>query len=76
MSGIPLCLYALQWGERRGVPVANPTGEHGCAFMRIAAQKHLELHTRTCAAGYANPRLADLREGHPCAAAVLSMRTP
>jgi hypothetical protein len=44
------------WGERRGVRVAHPTREHGCAFMRIAAQKHLELHTRTCAAGYAKRR--------------------
>lgn len=76
MSDIPSFPYAFLWGERRVVSVANLTREDGLAFMRIAAQTHLELHTRTYALGDANRALADLREGRLSGAAVLSIRAP
>jgi alcohol dehydrogenase, propanol-preferring len=74
MSDIPSFPYAFLWGERRIVSVANLTREDGLAFMRIAGETHLELHTRTYALADANRALADLREGRLAGAAVLSIR--
>lgn len=73
MSDIPAFPYAFLWGERRVVSVANLTREDGLAFMRIAGETRLELHTRTYALGDANRALADLREGRLSGAAVLSV---
>jgi alcohol dehydrogenase, propanol-preferring len=76
MSDIPAFPYSFLWGERRVVSVANLTREDGLAFMRIAGETHLELHTRSYALGDANRALADLREGRLSGAAVLSMHAP
>jgi alcohol dehydrogenase, propanol-preferring len=71
MSDIPSFPYAFLWGERRVVSVANLTREDGLAFMRVANETHLELHTQTYALADANRALADLREGRLAGAAVL-----
>jgi alcohol dehydrogenase, propanol-preferring len=71
MSDIPSFPYAFLWGERRVVSVANLTREDGLAFMRVAGETHLELHTQTYALADANRALADLREGRLAGAAVL-----
>jgi alcohol dehydrogenase, propanol-preferring len=71
MSDIPSFPYAFLWGERRIVSVANLTREDGLAFMRVAGETHLELHTQTYALADANRALADLREGRLAGAAVL-----
>jgi alcohol dehydrogenase, propanol-preferring len=73
MSDIPSFPYALLWGERHIVSVANLTREDGLAFMRIAGETHLELHTQTYALADANRALTDLREGRLAGAAVLSI---
>jgi alcohol dehydrogenase, propanol-preferring len=71
MSDIPSFPYAFLWGERRIVSVANLTREDGLAFMRVAGETQLELHTQTYALTDANGALADLREGRLAGAAVL-----
>ncbi|SAL49065.1 alcohol dehydrogenase [Caballeronia cordobensis] len=77
MSEIPSFSYDLLWGERRVVSVANLTREDGRAFMRIAGEVHLDLHTTCYALDDANAALDDLREGRVTGAAVLgvSLRT-
>lgn len=71
MSDIPSFPYAWLWGERRIVSVANLTRADGEAFMRIAAQVPLRVHTTRYALADANRALADLREGRLAGAAVL-----
>ncbi|SAL84457.1 alcohol dehydrogenase [Caballeronia choica] len=71
MSDIPSFQYALLWGERQVVSVANLTRDDGRAFMQLAADTHLELQTTSYALGDANRALADLREGRLTGAAVL-----
>ncbi|SAK56918.1 zinc-binding alcohol dehydrogenase family protein [Caballeronia pedi] len=73
MSDIPSFPYDLLWGERRVVSVANLTREDGRAFMRIAGQFHLDLHTTPYPLDEANRALADLREGRLTGAAVLTV---
>jgi propanol-preferring alcohol dehydrogenase len=75
MSDIPSFPYALLWGERRVVSVANLTRADGRDFMRIAGEFQLELHTTRYPLAQANRALADLREGRLTGAAVLTMRT-
>ncbi|BCQ25341.1 zinc-binding alcohol dehydrogenase family protein [Caballeronia sp. NK8] len=74
MSDIPSFPYDLLWGERRVVSVANLTREDGRAFMRIAGQFQLDLHTTPYPLDEANRALADLREGRLTGAAVLIVR--
>jgi propanol-preferring alcohol dehydrogenase len=71
MSDIPSFPYALLWGERRIVSVANLTRADGEAFMRLAADIPLNVHTTRYALANANRALADLREGRVSGAAVL-----
>ncbi|SAK51751.1 alcohol dehydrogenase [Caballeronia catudaia] len=73
MSDIPSFPYDLLWGERRVVSVANLTREDGRAFMRIADEFRLDLHTTCYALDDANRALADLREGKVTGAAVLGV---
>jgi propanol-preferring alcohol dehydrogenase len=72
MSDIPAFPYAFLWGERRVVSVANLTRADGSAFLRIAGETHLDIHTRTYALRDANAALADLRAGRVSGAAVLT----
>ncbi|SAK57689.1 alcohol dehydrogenase [Caballeronia calidae] len=74
MSDIPSFPYDLLWGERRVVSVANLTREDGRAFMRIAGEFHLDLHTTPYPLEDANRALDDLREGRVTGAAVLTVR--
>lgn len=71
MSDIPSFPYALLWGERRIVSVANLTRADGDAFMALAAALPLQVHATRYALAEANRALADLREGHLAGAAVL-----
>ncbi|HVE11010.1 MAG TPA: zinc-dependent alcohol dehydrogenase family protein [Paraburkholderia sp.] len=74
MSDIPSFPYALLWGERRVVSVANLTREDGAEFMRIAGDVQLRIETTAYPLAEANRALADLREGRVAGAAVLTMR--
>ncbi|MFC0399828.1 zinc-dependent alcohol dehydrogenase family protein [Paraburkholderia rhizosphaerae] len=74
MSDIPSFPYALLWGERRVVSVANLTREDGAAFMRIANDVPLKIETTAYPLADANRALDDLRGGRVSGAAVLTMR--
>jgi propanol-preferring alcohol dehydrogenase len=71
MSDIPSFPYALLWGERRIVSVANLTRADGDAFMRIAADVALRVSTHAYALRDANQALDDLRAGRFSGAAAL-----
>ena len=71
MSDIPRFPYALLWGERDVVSVANLTREDGAAFMRRIAARPVETHTVPYPLGDANEALDDLRNGRFEGAAVL-----
>jgi propanol-preferring alcohol dehydrogenase len=73
MSDIPSFPYALLWGERRVVSVANLTREDGAAFMQVAAGTRLRVETTVYALADANRALDDLRSGRLTGAAVLSI---
>ena len=71
MSDIPSFPYALLWGERKLMSVANLTRADGETFMRAAAEAPLVVHTQRYALADANQALDDLRAGHVRGAAVL-----
>ena len=71
MSDIPSFPYAWLWGERRVVSVANLTRADGEAFMALAAQMPLQVHTTRYPLADADRALADLRGGRVSGAAVL-----
>jgi propanol-preferring alcohol dehydrogenase len=71
MSDIPAFPYALLWGERRLVSVANLTRADAIAFLRIAAEVPLQVHTARYALADAQAALDDLRAGRVQGAAVL-----
>jgi propanol-preferring alcohol dehydrogenase len=71
MSDIPSFPYAILWGERRLVSVANLTRADGEAFMKLAAEIPLHVHTVPYALEDANRALDDLRAGRFAGAAVL-----
>lgn len=71
MSDIPSFPYALLWGERRLLSVANLTRADGEAFLRVAAEVPLRVHTVPYALADADRALADLRAGRFAGAAVL-----
>jgi propanol-preferring alcohol dehydrogenase len=73
MSDIPTFPYALLWGERSIVSVANLTREDGDEFFGIAAQAGLRTEVRAYRLGQANEALADLRAGSLQGAAVLAV---
>jgi alcohol dehydrogenase, propanol-preferring len=71
MSRIPAFDYALLWGERHIVSVANLTRADGVAFMALAATVPLAVHTTAYPLARANQALDDLRQGRLSGAAVL-----
>ncbi|MCI1190934.1 zinc-dependent alcohol dehydrogenase family protein [Calidifontimicrobium sp. SYSU G02091] len=71
MSDIPSFPYAILWGERRLVSVANLTRADGDAFMKLADEIALRVHTVPYALEDANRALDDLRAGRFAGAAVL-----
>jgi propanol-preferring alcohol dehydrogenase len=71
MSDIPSFPYELLWGERRLMSVANLTRADGEAFLRVAAEVPLVVHTQCYPLAEANRALDDLRDGHVRGAAVL-----
>jgi propanol-preferring alcohol dehydrogenase len=71
MSDIPSFPYAILWGERRLLSVANLTRADGEAFMRLAAEIALRVRTVPYALADADRALDDLRAGRFAGAAVL-----
>jgi len=72
MSPIPQFDYALLWGERELVSVANLTRADGVEFLRLAAQLPLTVQTHRYALEEAQRALDDLRAGRYSGAAVLT----
>lgn len=71
MSDIPSFPYALLWGERQVVSVANLTRADGHAFLAHVAQRPVRVDASAYPLEDANRALADLREGRLRGAAVL-----
>lgn len=71
MSDIPAMPYALLWGERELVSVANLTRRDAEEFFPVAAAAGVRTHTRSYPLELANEALDDLREGRLSGAAVL-----
>jgi propanol-preferring alcohol dehydrogenase len=71
MSDIPGFPYAILWGERRIVSVANLTRADGESFLRLAAEAGVTTEVVTYPLEQANAALADLRAGRLTGAAVL-----
>jgi propanol-preferring alcohol dehydrogenase len=71
MSDVPSFPYALLWGERRIVSVANLTRDDGERFLRLAGTVPLQVTTVSYPLAEANRALDDLRAGLFVGAAVL-----
>jgi alcohol dehydrogenase, propanol-preferring len=71
MSDIPAFPYAILWGERRIVSVANLTRADGEEFLAIAPRAGVVTEVVTYPLEQANEALADLRHGRLTGAAVL-----
>jgi propanol-preferring alcohol dehydrogenase len=71
MSDIPGFPYALLWGERQVVSVANLTRADGVEFLRLAPEIGIVTTTTPYPLAEANRALADLRAGKFEGAAVL-----
>lgn len=71
MSDIPAMPYALLWGERELVSVANLTREDAREFFPMAAVAGVRTHTKIYPLENANEALDDLRHGRFSGAAVL-----
>lgn len=71
MSDIPAFPYALLWGERRLVSVANLTRADATAFMAVAPKVGLRMAVTVYPLADANRALDDLRHGRFQGAAVL-----
>ena len=71
MSDIPQFRYALLWGERRVVSVANLTRADAAEFLAIAPRAGVRTTTHVYRLDQANEALADLRAGRFQGAAVL-----
>jgi propanol-preferring alcohol dehydrogenase len=71
MSAIPSFPYALLWGERQLVSVANLTRADGLEFLSVAPKAGVRARTTRYALSRANEALEDLREGRVEGAAVL-----
>ena len=72
MSDIPSFPYALLWGEREVVSVANLTRADGERFMEVAARVAIRMEVHPYPLERANDALADLRAGAFSGAAVLT----
>lgn len=73
MSDIPSFPYALLWGERRVVSVANLTRQDGLEFIALAARIPIRTEVVPYPLAEANEALAALREGRLTGAAVLTV---
>jgi len=73
MSDIPAMPYALLWGEREIVSVANLTRADGEAFLALAPQIPIRTQTTLYPLAAANQALEDLRAGKLNGAAVLDV---
>ncbi|AXA42974.1 zinc-dependent alcohol dehydrogenase family protein [Rhizobium leguminosarum] len=71
MSDLPAMPYALIWGERSVVSVANLTRKDAEEFFPIARQAGVRTHTTVYPLAEANTALDDLRAGRLSGAAVL-----
>jgi propanol-preferring alcohol dehydrogenase len=71
MSDIPSFPYALLWGERRLMSVANLTRDDARAFLALASRVPLQVHVQPYALADAQRALDDLRAGRVSGAAVL-----
>ncbi len=71
MSDIPRFPYALLWGERELVSVANLTRADGIAFLALAPAIPVRTTVQRYPLREANRALADLRAGRVRGAAVL-----
>ncbi|GAA3101970.1 zinc-dependent alcohol dehydrogenase family protein [Rhizobium viscosum] len=72
MSDLPAMPYALIWGERSVVSVANLTRKDAEEFFPVAGQAGVRTHTKTYRLADANAALDDLRAGRLSGAAVLT----
>jgi propanol-preferring alcohol dehydrogenase len=72
MSDIPSFPYALLWGERRVVSVANLTRRDGAEFIALAPKIPIRTHVVEYPMAQANEALAALRNGTISGAAVLT----
>jgi alcohol dehydrogenase, propanol-preferring len=71
MSDIPAFPYALLWGERRLVSVANLTRQDAADYLPRAAAAGVRAHVTSYPLAEANAALDDLRAGRLVGAAVL-----
>ena len=71
MSDIPSFPYALLWGERELVSVANLTRADGERFMALAGRIPLHAAVKRYPLEKAGEALSDLRAGRLSGAAVL-----
>lgn len=71
MSDLPAMPYALIWGERSVVSVANLTRRDAEEFFPVAYQAGVLTHTKTYPLMEANAALDDLRVSRLSGAAVL-----
>ncbi|WP_113435087.1 zinc-dependent alcohol dehydrogenase family protein [Rhizobium sp. SYY.PMSO] len=71
MSDLPSMPYAILWGERELVSVANLTRTDAEEFFPIARSAGVRTRTTAYPLERANDALADLRAGHLVGAAVL-----
>ena len=72
MSDIPSFPYALLWGERRVLSVANLTRRDGAEFIALAPKIPVRTHVIEYPMARANEALAALRSGAISGAAVLT----
>ena len=73
MSEIPAFPYAILWGERRVVSVANLTRRDGDEFFALAEKTPIATRVATFTLEQANEAVAQLRAGRINGAAVLVM---
>ena len=71
MSDIPSFPYAILWGERELVSVANLTRQDAHDFLAIAPQAGVRTEVTLYPLEQANEALSDLRDGRLTGAAVL-----
>jgi propanol-preferring alcohol dehydrogenase len=71
MSDIPSFPYAILWGERRLVSVANLTRQDARDFLEIAPKAGVKTQVTLYPLAEANRALGDLRNGRLIGAAVL-----
>ncbi len=71
MSDLPAMPYALIWGERSVVSVANLTRKDAEEFFPVSRQAGVRTHTKTYRLEGANAALDDLRAGRLSGTAVL-----